>query len=50
MNAYTLIKPNDNQWTISQLSIMIIYYSTWQILIQWIRDVLSGDNLTQYMQ
>jgi len=34
------------EWTIPQLSIMIIYNSTWSILIQWIRDILSGDSLT----
>ena len=34
------------EWTVPQLSIMIIYNSTWPILIQWIRDILSGDNLT----
>ena len=33
-------------WTVPQLSFMIIYYSTWSILIQWIRAILSGDNLT----
>jgi len=31
--------------TVPQLSIMIIYNSTLSILIQWIRDLLSGDNL-----
>jgi len=25
---------------------MIIYSGTWSILSQWIRDILSGDNLT----
>jgi len=34
------------QWTVPQLSIMIIYNSTWSFLIQWIMDILSGDNLT----
>jgi len=34
------------QWTVPQLSIMIIYNSAWSILFQWIRDILSGDNLT----
>ena len=38
------------QWTVPQLSIMIIYNSTWSILMQWIRDILSGDNLTWYTQ
>ena len=35
-----------DQWTVPQLSIMIIYNSAWSILIQWIRDILSGNNLT----
>ena len=35
------------QWTVPQLSIVIIYNSTWSILIQKIRIILSGDNLTQ---
>jgi len=30
------------QMTVPQLSIMIIYNSTWSILSQWIRDILSG--------
>jgi len=34
------------QWTVPQLSIMIIYNSAWQVLIQWIWDILSGGNLT----
>jgi len=34
------------QWTVRQLSIMIIYNSTWSILIQWTRDILLGDKLT----
>ena len=38
------------QWTVLQLSIMIIYNSTWPILIQQIRIILSGDNLTQKTQ
>ena len=29
---------------------MIIYNSTWSILIQWIRAILSGDNLTSKTQ
>ena len=33
-------------WTVPQLSIMVIYNSTWSILIQWIRDIVSGDNMT----
>ena len=37
-------------WTVPQLSIMIIYNSTWSILIQQIRIILSGDNLTQKTQ
>jgi len=35
------------QWTVPQLSIMIIYNSTWSILIQWTRDILPGDKLTK---
>ena len=38
------------QWTVPQLSIMIIYNSTWSILIQQIRIILSCDNLTQKIQ
>ena len=38
------------EWTVPQLSIMIIYNSTWSILIQQIRIILSGDNLTQKTQ
>jgi len=34
------------QWTVPQLSIMIIYNSTWSILIKWIKAILSGDSLT----
>jgi len=34
------------EWTVPQLSIMIIYNSSWSILIKWIRDIFSGDNLT----
>ena len=37
-------------WTVPQLSIIIIYNSTWSILIQWIRNKLSCDNLTQKTQ
>ena len=33
-------------WTDPQQPIMIIYISTWSILIQKIRIILSGDNLT----
>ena len=33
------------QWTVPQMSIIIIYNSTWSILIQYIRIELSGDNL-----
>ena len=36
---------NVAKWSVPQLSIMIIYNSTWSISIQWIRDILSGDNL-----
>ena len=35
-----------NQWTVPQLSIMIIYNRTWSILIEQFRIILSGDNLT----
>jgi len=38
------------QWTVPQLSIMIIYNSTWSILMQWIWVELSGDKLTFYTQ
>ena len=38
------------QWIVPQLSIMIIYNSTWAILIQQIRMILSGDNLIQKIQ
>ena len=38
------------EWTVPQLSVMIIYNSTWSILIQQIRIILSGDNLTQKTQ
>ena len=37
-------------WTVPQLSIMIIYNSTWSVSIQQIRIKLSGDNLTQKTQ
>jgi len=30
------------KWSVPQLSITIIYNSTWSI--HWIRDILSGDN------
>ena len=36
----------EGEWTVPQLLIMIIYNCTWSILIQWIRDILSGDKLT----
>ena len=39
-----------SQWTVPQLSIMIIYNCTWSILIQQIRIILSGDNMTQKTQ
>ena len=35
-----------HKWTVPQLPIMIIYKSTWSILIQYIRIIVSGDNLT----
>jgi len=34
------------QWIVLQLSILIIFNGTWSILIQWIRVMMSGDNLT----
>ena len=37
-------------WTVPQLSVLIIYNSSWSTLIQWIWHILSGDNLTQYIQ
>ena len=41
-----------SEWrmTVPQLSIIIIYNSTWSTLIQQIRIKLSGDNLTQKTQ
>jgi len=33
-------------WTVPQMSIFIIYNSTWSIVIQWIRVMNFGDNLT----
>ena len=38
------------QWTVPQLSVMIIYNSTWFILIQQTRIILACDNLTQKTQ
>ena len=38
------------QWTVPQLSIMIIYNCAWSVLIQQIRIILSSDNLTQKKQ
>ena len=38
------------QWTVPQLSNLIIYNCTWSILIQQIRIILSADNLTQTIQ
>jgi len=35
-----------NEWTVPQLSIMIIYITV-QGLFQWIRIILSGDNLNK---
>ena len=37
-----------NRQNFPQLSFMIIYRSTWSILMQWIRVILSGDNLKAY--
>ena len=42
--------PGLYQWTVPQLSIMIIYNCTWSILIQQIRILLSADNLNQKIQ
>ena len=38
------------EWTVPQLSIMIIYNCTQSILIQQIRMILSADNLAQKIQ
>jgi len=38
--------PKQIHWTVPQMSIIIIYNSTWSILIQYIRIKLKGDNLT----
>jgi len=35
----------DDQWTVSQLSNMIIYNSAWSILILWIIIIMSDDNV-----
>ena len=43
---YTFAKHHNHLWTVPQLLIMIIYTGIRQILIQWIRDILSGDKLT----
>ena len=51
-NTFQLVESHlccGGQWTVPQLSIMIIYNSTWSILIQQIR-ILSVDNLTQKTQ
>jgi len=34
------------EWTVPQLSVIIIFNRTLSILIQWIRVILSGDDLT----
>jgi len=39
--------PMVSKWTVPRVSIMIIYNSTWLILIQWILVQMSGDNLTK---
>ena len=41
-----LIDAINIKWTVPQLSVIIIYNSAWSILIQWLRFILSGDNLT----
>ena len=38
------------QWTVPQLSVIVIYNSTWSKLIQWIMVTFSGDNLTYKLQ
>jgi len=38
------------QWTVPQLSIMVIYNGSWSKLIQWIMVMLPGDNLTYKLQ
>ena len=35
-----------SQWTVPQLTIMIIYDSTWSMLIHWISVKLTGANMT----
>ena len=42
--------PPPQEWTVPQLSVMIIYNCTWSILIQQIRITLLRDNLTQKTQ
>jgi len=37
---------NQLEWSVPQLLSVIIYNSTWLILIQWITVLWSGDNLT----
>jgi len=37
---------NNMQWTVPQLSIMIIYNGSWSNLIQWITVIISGGKLT----
>ena len=45
-NTNTISTYSHVLWTDPQLSIIIIYNSTWSIVIQYIRIILSGDNLT----
>jgi len=40
--TFTTVSLKKLQWSVPQLSIMIIYNSTLSILIQWIGDILSG--------
>ena len=49
-NLLNMLELSFHQWTVPQLSIMIIYNCTWSMLIQWITVILSGDNLTQKLQ
>jgi len=50
LHPYFALKSMCSLWTVPQMSIIIIYNSTWSILIQLIRIKLSGDNLTYKTQ
>jgi len=43
------IKYRYYEWTVPQLSIIIIYSNTWSFLIQWVRVIFSGENLTYWI-